>query len=184
MRKAVDKYESTQVNKPGGLSGVAPKEEATIPICQHVPDPIPAMGASMDLQWPLLSEVGLGAAQLRSRMSGIGGSDANIILSGKVEQIIALWREKRGEAEPDDLSERLPVSLGNWTEPFNRQWYEKISGSVVTGIGRSVQCQRYIWRRCTLDGYVEGANAVFEAKHTSAFAKSAAHRRLVQIAGD
>lgn len=172
MQEAVDNHESTKVIKPGCLSGVAPKGEAAIPYFEHVPEPIPAMGASTDLQWPLLSEVGLGAAQLRSRMSGIGGSDANIILSGKVEQIIALWREKRGEAEPDDLSERLPVALGSWTEPFNRQWYEKLSGSVVTGIGRSVQCQRYIWRRCTLDGYVEGANAVFEAKHTSAFAKS------------
>jgi hypothetical protein len=108
-----------------------------------------------DLTWPLLSEVGLGAAQLRSRMSGIGGSDANTILSGNGDRIVALWREKRGEVEPEDLSDRLPVALGCWTEAFNRQWYERLTGSVVSGVGRSVQCQRYDWRRCTLDGYVD-----------------------------
>ena len=62
------------------------------------------------LQWPLLGEVGLGATQLRSRMSGIGGSDANIILSGNGDRVTALWREKRGEVEPEDLSDRLPVA--------------------------------------------------------------------------
>lgn len=172
MRKAVDNHESTQVIKPGGLSGIVPQGVTTIPYCQHVPESIPAMGSSTDLQWPILSEVGLGAAQLRSRMSGIGGSDANTILSGNADYIMALWREKRGEAEPEDLSERLPVALGSWTEPFNRQWYEKLTGSVVTGIGRSIQCKRYDWRRCTLDGYLEDSNSVFEAKHTSAFAKA------------
>jgi hypothetical protein len=130
------------------------------------------VGGANGLQWPLLSEVGLGAAQLRSRMSGIGGSDANTILSGAADQVMALWREKRGDVGPDDLSGRLPVALGSWTEPFNRQWYEKLTGSAVTGIGRSVQCQHDAWRRCTLDGYVEASNAVFEGKHASAFTKS------------
>lgn len=131
-----------------------------------------AVCGAEEVHWPLLSEVGLGAAQLRSRISGIGGSDANVILSGNGDRVTALWREKRGEVEPEDLSDRLPVALGSWTEAFNRQWYEKITGSVVTGVGRSVQCQRYDWRRCTLDGYVEDLFAVFEAKHSSAFAKA------------
>ena len=36
-----------------------------------------------------------------------------------------LWREKRGEAEPEDLSGNLIVQLGVATEALNRNWYER-----------------------------------------------------------
>jgi predicted phage-related endonuclease len=104
-------------------------------------------------------------------MGGIGGSDANIILSGDRDRIINLWREKRGEQAPADLSDRLAVMLGNWTEDFNRQWYERATGLRVSRVGSSALCKTFSWRRCTLDGYLEAANCVWEAKHTSAFSK-------------
>ena len=65
--------------------------------------------------WPQLEQVGLDDAQLRARTTGIGGSDANIIVGGDPERLIALWREKRGEGAHDDLSGVLPVMLGSWT---------------------------------------------------------------------
>ena len=40
--------------------------------------------------------------------------------------LLGLWREKRGEAEPEDLSGNLIVQLGAVTEEFNRYWYEAI----------------------------------------------------------
>jgi len=46
---------------------------------------------------------------------------ANIILSGDRDKIIELWHEKRGARAAADLSDRLPVAIGCWTEPFNRQ---------------------------------------------------------------
>jgi predicted phage-related endonuclease len=107
----------------------------------------------------------------RERQSFVGGSDANVILSGDRNRILALWREKRGEAEPQDLTGSLSVMLGCWTEPFNRQWYERLSGEQVGRVGQSVTCPKYDWRRCTVDGFVERSGAVWEAKHTSAFAK-------------
>jgi predicted phage-related endonuclease len=113
----------------------------------------------------------LGASGRHQRRSFIGGSDANVILSGHVEKILRLWREKRGEAEPEDLSSALPVMLGCWTEAFNRQWFEQLSGERVTRAGEALTCARHAWRRCTLDGVVETSGAVWEAKHTSAFAK-------------
>jgi predicted phage-related endonuclease len=44
----------------------------------------------------------LAAAQL-ARRSFIGGSDARIIMGSDEAALIRLWREKRGEAEPEDL---------------------------------------------------------------------------------
>ena len=100
----------------------------------------------------------LGHLDREERRSFIGGSDANVILSGDAERILRLWREKRGEAEPEDLSSVLPVMLGCWTEPFNRQWFEQLVGRAGEGGGRStVICPEHGWRRCTLDGVVEAA---------------------------
>ena len=132
-------------------------------------------GASLRLvtpSWPHLSDLSLAAERARDRQQGIGGSDANIILSGDADRIRRLWLEKRGEAEPEDLSSVLAVMLGSWTEAFNRQWYEKLSGEPVTDIGRSFTCARDGWRRCTLDGLIDGGSAIWEAKHTSAFARA------------
>ena len=38
--------------------------------------------------------------------------------------LVRLWREKRGEVEPEDLSGNLIVQLGLVTEDLNRRWYE------------------------------------------------------------
>ena len=120
--------------------------------------------------WPRLAALGLSEADRRSRSTGIGGSDANIILSGNSESVRRLWLEKRGEAEPENLAGVLQVALGNWTESFNRQWFEKISGQLVDRVGGQASCPERSWRRCTLDGFVSEVGAVWEAKHTSAFA--------------
>jgi hypothetical protein len=39
--------------------------------------------------------------------------------------LLRLWREKRGEVEPEDLSGNLIVQLGTVTEDLNRHWYER-----------------------------------------------------------
>ena len=56
----------------------------------------------------------------RTRRHFLGGSDARIIMSPDEAALIRLWKEKRGEAEPDDLSDNLVVQLGVATEALNR----------------------------------------------------------------
>jgi hypothetical protein len=46
----------------------------------------------------------------------IGGSDARIIMGSDQAALIQLWREKRGEANPEDLSGNLLVQLGAATK--------------------------------------------------------------------
>ncbi len=123
------------------------------------------------LAWPGLEDLRLGPSAIEDRRRHIGGSDANVILSGDCERVRALWLEKRGEKLPDDLGDKLAVMLGCWTEPFNRHWYEKLTGQTVSRSGDHLSCAKHDWRRCTLDGFVEAEQAVWEAKHTSAFAK-------------
>jgi predicted phage-related endonuclease len=119
--------------------------------------------------WPDLTIFQASAPERAARREFIGGSDANIILSGDGSKVRQLWLEKRGEAAPPDLSDKLPVMLGCWSEPFNRLWYEKLTGQAVTMIGRTMVSADHEWRWCTLDGFVEPSGAIWEAKHTSAF---------------
>ena len=55
------------------------------------------------------------------RRGFIGGSDAKTIMGTDEVALLRLWREKRGEAEPEDLSGNLIVQLGRVTEALNRQ---------------------------------------------------------------
>src|SRR5262249_57394096 len=53
--------------------------------------------------------------------------------------LLQLWREKRGEIEPDDLSGNLVVQLGVATEDLNRRWYESNTGQVLTDVQRRIR---------------------------------------------
>ena len=53
------------------------------------------------------------------RRSFIGGSDARIIMGNDEAALLGLWRQKRGEVEPEDLSGNLIVQLGLATEDLN-----------------------------------------------------------------
>jgi predicted phage-related endonuclease len=94
----------------------------------------------------------------------IGGSDARIIMGDDEAALIRLWREKRGEIDPEDLSGNLIVHLGLATEDLNRRWYEANTGQVITDIQKQVQHPALRWMAATLDGRVQGSDAVFEAK--------------------
>jgi predicted phage-related endonuclease len=98
------------------------------------------------------------------RRDFIDGSDARIFLGSDEPALIRLWREKRGEAEPEDLSGNLVVQLGLATEDLNRRWYEASTGQVITDVQKRIRHPALRWMGATLDGRVEGSDAVFEAK--------------------
>ena len=64
----------------------------------------------------------------------IGDPDARIIMSADEAALIRLWREKRGEAEPEDLSRNLIIGVA--TETLNRNWYERNTERSVTDVQR------------------------------------------------
>jgi predicted phage-related endonuclease len=101
---------------------------------------------------------------LANRRLFIGGSDARIIMGSDEGALLRLWREKRGELEPLELSGNLIVQLGVATEPLNRHWFERNTGQTLKDIQRRIRHPVIRWMGATLDGVVAGTGAVFEAK--------------------
>ena len=120
----------------------------------------------------------------RVRRYFIGGSDARIIMGNDEAALLRLWREKRGEVEPEDLSGNLVVQLGVATEELNRRWYQANTGQVLTDVQRQIRHPALPWMAATLDGRVENCGAVFEAKFMLPWAfseEAAAEKYMPQL---
>ena len=118
------------------------------------------------------------------RREFIGGSDARIIMGDDEAALLRLWREKRGEVEPEDLSGNLIVQLGVVTEPLNRHWFERNTGQVLIAVQRRVQHPVVPWMAATLDGMVDPTGAVFEAKFMLPWSfseEAAAEKHMAQL---
>jgi predicted phage-related endonuclease len=114
----------------------------------------------------------------------IGGSDARVIMGNNEGALLRLWREKRGEAEPEDLSGNLVVQLGIVTEGLNRLWFQHNTGQIVTAVQRRVEHPVIRFLAATLDGMVEGTGAVFEAKFMLPWSfseEAAAEKHMAQV---
>src|SRR5882762_8833868 len=94
-----------------------------------------------------------------SATAGIGGSDARVIMGADEAAFLRLWREKRGEAEPEDLSGNLIVQ-------------HRLRHPVLR------------WMGATLDGIVAGSETVFEAKFMLPWSfseEAAAEKHMAQL---
>ena len=85
----------------------------------------------MNIRETEMVEIELEFRRAVDRRSFIGGSDARIIMGGDEVALVRLWREKRGEVEPEDLAGNLIVQLGRATEELNRSWYERNTGRQI-----------------------------------------------------
>ncbi len=72
--------------------------------------------------WPLV-----GALCTTERVGPLSGSDARVIMGTDEAALLRLWREKRGEVEPEDLSRNLIVQLGLVTEELSGRFPFKSS---------------------------------------------------------
>jgi predicted phage-related endonuclease len=131
-----------------------------------------------------MSQASFKAVNNSERRYFIGGSDARIIMGTDEAALARLWREKRGEVEPEDLSGNLIVQLGLATEPLNRLWYERNTGHALTGVQIRVRHPVVRWMAATLDGMVEATGAVFEAKFMLPWSfteEGAAEKHMAQL---
>jgi len=118
------------------------------------------------------------------RRQFIGGSDARIIMGTNEIALIRLWKEKRGETEPEDLSGNLIVQLGLATETLNRSWFERNSGHAIKDVQCHVRHPILRFLGATLDGIVGDTGAVFEAKFMLPWTfseEAAAEKHMAQL---
>ena len=119
-----------------------------------------------------------------SRRAFIGGSDARVVMGRNETALFRLWREKRGEIEPADLSGELIVQLGLVTEELNRHWFERNTGHRLGSVQKRVAHPTISWMAATLDGLVEQTQAVFEAKFMLPWSfseEAAAEKHMAQL---
>jgi predicted phage-related endonuclease len=120
----------------------------------------------------------------KDRRTFIGGSDARIILGDDEANLIRLWREKRGEIEPEDLADNLVVQLGTVTEDLNRRWYQRNTGHAIKDVQKRIQHPVNKWMAASLDGLVDPGGAVFEAKFMLPWTfseEAAAEKHMAQL---
>ncbi len=116
--------------------------------------------------------VGLTREEIDERRTYLGASDANIVLSGDEEKILELWKVKTGLADPEDLSDVLPVQLGSFTEKFNLFWASKQLGITIRPPDAAqYQHKRRRFLRARPDGVTkfEDLKTIVDAKHVNPF---------------
>src|SRR5215217_4404669 len=128
--------------------------------------------------------VSLASEASPDRRSFIGGSDARIIMGADEKSLLRLWREKRGEVEPENLTGNLIVQLGLATKDLNRTWYMRNTGRAIDCVQHHLRHPVLKWMGATLDGIVADTGDVFEAKFMLPWSFSeemAAEKHMAQL---
>jgi len=112
-------------------------------------------------------------SQKIARSGKLTGSRISCLMTGDKEKILELWRDLCGDplyAEPD-LNDIWAVRLGEITEPLNLEFYERVTGRVLTRRGEVIVHPDYQWAAATLDAFDAFIPGPVEAKCVGGFEK-------------
>ncbi|MEY2341637.1 YqaJ viral recombinase family protein [Acidithiobacillus sp. IBUN Pt1247-S3] len=94
---------------------------------------------------------------LQWRRQGIGSSDAAAAVGlSPYQSPLALWLEKTGQVEPEDLSSKEAVYWGTLLEPLIAQAYSERTGKKVRRVQAVLQHPQYPFMLANLDRQIEG----------------------------
>lgn len=109
------------------------------------------------------------AKWLEMRTKGIGGSDAAIVCGlNKWKSPHALWLEKTGQVEPEDLSDNEYVYWGHKLEQLVADRFCELTGKKVRKCGL-MQSIEHPFMLASVDRLVVGENAGLECKTANGF---------------
>lgn len=117
-----------------------------------------------------LSTVGMSKEEWRERRThSIGGSDASVVLGlNPYKSKYALWAEKSGLMEPEDISQKESVRLGTDLEDYVAKRFTEKTGKKVRRLNAIVTETVYPWAHANVDRMIVGEDAGLECKTTSA----------------
>ena len=119
-------------------------------------------------------------SDLARRRLSIGGSDANILMSGDAQRIHDLWLEKRGEGKPQS-DPSINMLMGTATEALNAAWYTFKTGDIVTDMQGFAKTDKFGYpAHATLDGICKGGESMWEAKHTGGYDFGSKAKRSIE----
>lgn len=110
----------------------------------------------------------LSPEQIKARAGKLTASRIAVLMNGDAEGILRLYEEMIGVREEERLDHIWAVGLGEATEQFQLDWFEKKYRLPVVRRGEVVVHPTLPWAACTLDGWVEdgGADYPIECKFT------------------
>ena len=105
----------------------------------------------------------------RKKVTTIGGSDASVILGlNPWKSPMALWLEKTGKVEPEDISGKESVRLGNDLEEYVAKRFTEATGKKVRRERCIIRNTDYPFGHANLDRVIVGEpDAALECKTTS-----------------
>lgn len=107
---------------------------------------------------------------LAERKKSIGGSDAGTICGyNKYSTPFALWAEKTGALEPEDISDKEAVRLGNDLEDYVAKRFTEATGKKVRRCNYTFRNDDFSFAHANIDREVLGEEAGLECKTTSNF---------------
>lgn len=117
-----------------------------------------------------LSTVGMSKEEWREhRTHSIGGSDASVVLGlNPYKSKYALWAEKSGLMEPEDISQKESVRLGTDLEDYVAKRFTEKTRKKVRRLNAIVTETEYPWAHANVDRMIVGEDAGLECKTTSA----------------
>jgi putative phage-type endonuclease len=104
------------------------------------------------------------------RKGYIGGSDIAAVMGmSRWTTPLQLWSEKTGKVEPEDISEKEYVEMGNELEETVARLFTKRTGKKVRRAPKNYRHPVHDFVRCQVDRLVEGTDQLLECKTASAW---------------
>lgn len=108
--------------------------------------------------------------ELRSK--GLGGSDIGTMLGlNPYKTKYQLWLEKTGQVQPEDISDKLHIQIGNELEDLVARIFEQETGLKVQRDNKTHYHPKYPFLLANIDRKIVGERALLECKTTSTFSK-------------
>ena len=111
--------------------------------------------------------------QVKERVNYLGGGDAAAILGlSRYRTALGVWAAKTNQIAHKDISQELPVKLGNMLEEAVSQLFTEETGKQLKTLKDTIFHPKYKMLGGNLDRELIDENAFFEAKTTNSFKQS------------